>query len=484
MVVCVTATTDHPEIAVPGVAQAMCGLQKQASQPSRLIGSVWLVPLFAGAWLLGERPLKAEVSAASGAQSLGTIVNGVQGGSCSNGPCTVSGGTAAGINLFHRMGAFDTRGAVTGVQFVNGGQSNVIVGVTSPFGTHIDKLISLSNPGNLLFLSPGGLSLSGAAGFFQINHLGLTTANTMALAGGGVFDVFNTSASQAAVLTGTPLLGARNLIVDPAARSAAGIHGVPGIVADGINISVDRELLIDAVDGSVQVQDSTLALRPWQGQGGRLSVLGSEVLVGGTSQLLATGSKGGGLIQVGGSWQNSNPEVRQAVRTAFGSRALADASAIDHGNGGTVALWSDVINPYSFTTATGHLKAEAGRLGGDGGRIETSGYGLDVAGIQVSTLSLKGLTGVWLLDPSDIKITNTTPTIQGVGSSPTVFSTPTAAGFVNTADLQAALAASNVEITTAGSGTGTGDITLDSNITVNTSTKLTLKADRDIVKQV
>ena len=71
MVVCVTATTDHPEIAVPGVAQTMCGLQKQASQPSRLIGSVWLVPLFAGAWLLGERPLKAEVSAASGAQSLG-----------------------------------------------------------------------------------------------------------------------------------------------------------------------------------------------------------------------------------------------------------------------------------------------------------------------------------------------------------------------------------------------------------------------------
>jgi autotransporter-associated beta strand protein len=446
MVVCVTTTTDHPEAAVPGAAQAMRGLQRQASRPSRLIGSVWLWPLLAGAWLLGERPLQAEVSAASGAQSLGTVVNGVTGGSCSSGPCTVSGGTEAGTNLFHRMSAFDTRGAITGVQFTNGGQSNVIVGVTSPFGTHIDKLVSLSNPGNLLFLSPGGLSLSGAAGFFQINHLGLTTANTMALGGGGVFDVFNTSASQAAGLTGNPLLGARNLMVDPAVRSAAGIQGVPGIVADGINISVDRELLIDAVDGSVKVQDSTLALRPWQGQGGKLSLLGSEVLVEGASQLLATGSKGGGLIQVGGSWQNSNPEVRQAVRTAFGSRALADASAIDFGNGGTIALWSDVFNPNSLTTAKGSLKAEAGSLGGDGGRLETSGYGLDVAGIQVSTRSLKGLTGVWLLDPSDITITNTTPVIQGVGSNPSVFST-----------------------------------TADSSVSVNTSTKLTLKADRNIV---
>ena len=481
MVVCVTATTDHLEIAVPGVAQAMSDLQQQASQPSRLIASVWLVPLLAGAWLLGERPLQAQVSAASGAQSLGTIVNGVMGGSCSSGPCTVSGGIEAGTNLFHRMSAFDTRGAITGVQFANGGQSNVIVGVTSPFGTHIDKLVSLSNPGNLLFLSPGGLSLSGAAGFIQTNHLGLTTANSMALAGGGVFDVFNTPASQAAGLTGNPLLGARNLMVDPAARSAAGIHGVPGIVADGINISVDRELLIDAVDGSVKVQDSSLALRPWHGQGGSLSLLGSEVLVEGTSQLLATGSKGGGLIQVGGSWQNSNLEVRQAVRTAFGSGALADASAIDHGNGGTVVLWSDVFNSSSFTTATGNLIAEAGRQGGDGGRLETSGYHLDLAGLRVSTMATKGKTGVWLLDPSDITITNTTPTIQGVGTNPVVFSTGGNTAEVNVVDLQNALGASNVEITTAGAGNGSGDITLASAVAVNSATTLTLKADRNIV---
>ena len=481
MVLCVAATTDHQESAVPGVAQVMCDLQKQSSQPSRLMGSVWLVPLLAGAWLLGERPLRAEVSAASGAQSLGTVVNGVTGGSCSSGPCTVSGGTAAGTNLFHQMSAFDTRGAITGVQFANGGHTNVIVGVTSPFGTHIDKLVSLSNPGNLLFLSPGGLSLSGAAGFFQVNHLGLTTANTMAFGGGGVFDVFNTSASQAAGLTGNPLFGARNLMVDPAARSAAGIHGVPGIVAEGISISVDRELLIDAVDGSVKVQDSTLALTPWQGQGGKLSLLGSEVLVEGASQLLATGSTGGGLIQVGGSWQNSNPEVRQAVRTAFGSRALADASAIDAGDGGTIVLWSDVFNPSSFTTATGNLKAEAGRQGGDGGRLETSGYRLDLAGLRVSTMATKGRTGVWLLDPSDITITNTTPTILPPQSPPIVFETNSDTALVYFVDLQNALGTSNVEITTTGTGNGDGDITLASDVEVESSHTLTLRADRDII---
>jgi hypothetical protein len=343
--------------------------------------------------------------------------------------------------------------------------------------------VSLKYPGNLLFLSPGGLRLSGDANFFQVNNLGLTTANTMRLAGGGMFDVFNTTASQAAGLNGNPQWGASGLLVDSAARVAAGIEAVPGIVAQGIKISVDRELLIDAVDGSVQVQDSSLVVHPWLGQGGRLSLLGTEVLVDGASKLLARGTSGGGLIQIGGSWQNSNPEIRQAIRTAFGRSALADASAIDSGYGGTIVLWSDVANPNSLTTAKGTLKAEAGSLGGNGGRIETSGYGLDVGGIQVSTRSPKGLTGLWLLDPSDIVITNTTPTIQGVGSNPTVFSTNSDGAVVNTVDLQAALGASNVEITTAGSGNGAGDITLASDVAVNTSTKLTLKADRDIVKQ-
>ena len=52
--------------------------------------------------------------------------------------------------------------------------------------------------------------------------------------------------------------------------------------------------------------------------------------------------------------------------------ARIDASAINNGDGGTVVLWSDVLNPDSFTTVLGEIYAKGGNFGGEGGRIETS----------------------------------------------------------------------------------------------------------------
>ena len=50
------------------------------------------------------------------------------------------------------------------------------------------------------------------------------------------------------------------------------------------------------------------------------------------------------------------------------------------------------------------LLVDAGVAGGDGGRIETSGADLDIAGIDVSTFSRTGDNGLWLLDPIDFVI--------------------------------------------------------------------------------
>lgn len=66
------------------------------------------------------------------------------------------GGTSAGANLFHRFSAFDTRGGITGVSLDVAGHRNVMVGVTHPLGSFIDKAITLSGPANLVWLSPGG----------------------------------------------------------------------------------------------------------------------------------------------------------------------------------------------------------------------------------------------------------------------------------------------------------------------------------------
>ncbi|MBU6251310.1 MAG: filamentous hemagglutinin, partial [Cyanobacteria bacterium REEB417] len=355
----------------------------------------WLGPVAALPLLLVVTPARAQVSATAGAGSLGSLVNGVAGGSCGSGLCVVGGGTAAGSNLFHRLDALNTQGAISGVRFDNAAMQNLIVGVTNPYGSVIDKAVSLSNPANFVLLSPGGIHLGPGAGFIGVQQLGLSTATRMAMTGGGSFDVFSTTAQQAAAMAGAPLLGASSLQVDAAARSAAGIAGVPGIVAQGITITIDRDLLIDAVDGTAQINGSQLAVLPWQGVGGSLSVLGREVLVEGASTLLATGPAGGGLIQLGGSWQNSNPEVRQALRTAFGAEALVDASATERGNGGTVVVWSEIGNPLSLTTALGTLHAKGAGTTGNGGKIETSGATLFSQALKVDASSgALGLPGL------------------------------------------------------------------------------------------
>jgi len=443
-----------------------------------------LRPTLAAPLLLGSvlacaaGPLRAQVTGA-GPGGLNTTVNGVVGGSCTTGLCQVTGGTVGGSNLFHRFSSFDTRGAITGVQIHNLGLPNVVVGVTAPLGSFIDKPVSLSSPGNLFWLSPGGIAVSGSGGFINTNQLTLSTA-TNQLIGAGRFDVFGTTPQQAALLTGTPGTRARDLVLDPAVRAMAGMAPDPQIVLNGVQLTVDRSLLIDNPGGLVSVAGSTLSAASTTGTGGSITLTGPQVWVDGASSLLATGPSGGGLIQVGGSWQNSNPDVRQAITTWVGSGALLDASATVNGDGGEIVVWSDVLDPLSSTTARGLLKADAGPQGGDGGRIETSGHWLDLAGLRVSTLAPKGNTGVWLLDPSDITISSDPGDIPGNGSDPTVFRTSAATATVNVADLRAALDSSNVVITTESSEANSGNITLRDPLSVDSEHNLTLKADQNI----
>jgi filamentous hemagglutinin family protein len=148
--------------------------------------------------LTAALPAQADLAAQGGSRSLGTLINGSRSGRCARGLCVVGGGTAAGNNVFHRLKAFDTRGEITGVRFDNKRGQNLVVGVTSPWGSWIDKTIAFSKPGNLLLLSPGGVQLGSGAGFLNVNQLGLSTATRLAMQGGGQFDVFSSTALEAA----------------------------------------------------------------------------------------------------------------------------------------------------------------------------------------------------------------------------------------------------------------------------------------------
>ncbi|MFM7674730.1 MAG: CHAT domain-containing protein [Synechococcus sp.] len=227
-----------------------------------------------------------------GARSLGTVVNGVRDGSCDSGLCAVSGGTGAGGNLFHRFGAFDTRGGVTGVRIESGGYSNVLVGVIHSLGSFIDQPVSLSSKGNLFWLSPGGITISGAGGFHNVQHLQLSTATGLRL-GSGLFDVFGTTADQAALLSSEPLRGSAGLVSDPATLSALALERNGDLTLSGGLLTVEESLLLDAQGGHVVLQAAQVLL-----PGGQVDIAGREVSLENSQVDVSSAAGLGGSVKV------------------------------------------------------------------------------------------------------------------------------------------------------------------------------------------
>jgi hypothetical protein len=190
----------------------------------------------------------------------------------------VSGGTAAGANLFHRFNRFDTRGEISGVSIQNGLHRTVVLGVLDPLGSFLNKGISLSSPAHLFFLSPGGLHVGAGAQFVNTPQLTLSTASSLGL-GSGRFDVFRTTASEAALLTGMPIRGKEGLSSDPAEAQRNGITNAGDLVVDGGLIQVDAALLLDAQGGHLLLQ-----------AGSQLAVPGGSVEMSGNSVTVAAGA--------------------------------------------------------------------------------------------------------------------------------------------------------------------------------------------------
>ena len=174
-------------------------------------------------------------------------------------------------NRFHRFSEFDTRGTIQRVLFDSGQQRNLVVGVISGAGSFIDKSIELSNPANLFWLSPGGIHLSGGAGFVNVPSLTLSTAPQLGFAGGGVFDVFGSTSQQVSSLSGLPLPGSSGLL-DPLGMTAAGL-----ITMEGIDITIDKSLYADAVLGDLEVRASSITADSADGVGGSVTLTGKRV---------------------------------------------------------------------------------------------------------------------------------------------------------------------------------------------------------------
>ena len=195
--------------------------------------------------------LAAPASAQVVGGGLNTRVNGSDGGSCQAGTCRVEGGIGAGPNGFYRFRQFDTRQGVDGVTIDNRGRTNVVVGVTAPQGTFLNKPLALSEAANLFWLSPGGIWLGRGASFSPVNTLLLSTATSLNLGQGKGFDALRTTAEQAAGLNGVPD-PSQPAIVSKASLNDLGLTAPGPVVLAGGRLQVDRSLLIQAPLSTLQ----------------------------------------------------------------------------------------------------------------------------------------------------------------------------------------------------------------------------------------
>ncbi len=463
-----------------------------------LIPARCLLPLGVFALLgVAASPVAAgEISATDGALGLGSVVNGRLGGSCFSGACAIQGGTSAGPNLFHRFSAFDTRGGITGVSLDVAGHRNVMVGVTHPLGSFIDKAITLSGQANLVWLSPGGIRFSGAGTIINAQQLNLTTATSVRV-GEGRFDGLSTTAAAVATLAGAPDLSLSGLSTDPATLRQLGLSAQGDLAIDGGLLTVDGGLLLDAQGGhvllggsrlqapggqvvlqgqQVALQNSTVDVSDPAGAGGRLSLSGDQVSLAGSS-LLATGGTAGGVLQVGADPLGAVTASMTTVDAA--STLRADATLA--GSGGRIRVLGT-----ERAAVAGAISARGGPQGGDGGFVETSASRLGLS--TAPDLSApRGRGGTWLIDPRDIEIV-----APGLGGGPPPGGTPGggagSASLVDVSLINTALNGGQTVIvdTTDSAGTQTGTISLLAPVqkTAGANATLDLRADGNILINV
>ncbi|OUC13285.1 MAG: hypothetical protein B0A82_17495 [Alkalinema sp. CACIAM 70d] len=225
--------------------------------------------------------------------------------------------------------------------------------------------------------------------------------------------------------------------------------------------STNNASLIPVQSGTTIVSGS-ISTSGSQAQDSRIQILGDRVgLI--NAQVQATGATGGGTVLIGGDYQGQGT-TPTATSTFVDRASTINVDAISNGNGGKIIVWANGNTKFAGTAT-----ARGSQLGGNGGLVETSGKQfLDITQAQVDASAPQGQVGTWLLDPTDINITNS---INGGGSLGTIsngiFDPPTtgATSQIAPVTIETALnSGTNVTITTASGTGGNGDITLTDGI--------------------
>mgnify|MGYP002784258943 CR=1 FL=1 len=189
--------------------------------------------------------------------------------------------------------------------------------------------------------------------------------------------------------------------------------------------------------------------------GGRVEITGENIAL--TSATIdVSGDSGGGTALIGGGREGQGLD-HVAKGLYVDQNSIVNADAIRSGDGGEIVLFS-----RNATRSFGRLQARGGVESGNGGFVETSGGWLSLKGTpDTAARALLGIDGTWLIDPLDIEIVASAPTVD-VGGGP-IFTPTGGASKLWVEDLKNAFTTSStVTIKTVGTvGAGSGNITFN-----------------------
>ncbi|MBP0016068.1 MAG: CHAT domain-containing protein [Cyanobacteria bacterium SBLK] len=225
-------------------------------------------------------------------------------------------------------------------------------------------------------------------------------------------------------------------------------------IATGLTLNPDGEIrtamgAIASQSGGTAFITGNVEAGNIAGEGGNIGIFGDRVILN-NARVDASGSNGGGMVFVGGG-ERGQGNLPTARYTSIDENSSIRTDAIDRGNGGTIIVWSD-----EHAEIHGILSTRGGENAGDGGFIETSGKETLQITSTPDASSIFGTGGMWLIDPTDIRICNGCPSSGAVGTS-----------LIDVNQINTALNSNtSVTITTSIGGGDVGNIVQDSNAVI------------------
>ncbi|MDJ0583333.1 filamentous hemagglutinin N-terminal domain-containing protein, partial [Crocosphaera sp.] len=355
----------------------------------------------------------------------------------------IQGGAIRGNNLFHSFSEFNIQEG-TGAYFANPqGIINILGRVTGNNLSEIMGTLGVLGNGNLFLVNPNGIIFGDNAQLDVRGSFFATTSDGFIFGNGEEFSATNP--------------GAAPLLVDNTSGINFSGSGRANITVSG-DLGVQPFMSMTIHGDMVTLNGSVTA------SGGNVSLLGETVALVEEATVDVSNSTKGGTVFIGGGF-GGRGNIPTAQTTLMGENVVINADGIGTGDGGNVSVWSE-----NNTNFQGTITAKGGILGGNGGFIETSARdNLTVSG-TVNASAVNGDAGTWLIDPTDITITN------GGGGN-------IGGSTVDVANINSALnAGTNVTITTDIGGNDEGNITQKAGAAIiwSSGSSLTLNANNNI----